>query len=68
MQLEIIYECIYVQVKVLCPKLCTQSDPYLKGEIKAILKMLCLEQNYCIVSFSGHGLYHNHRRIFLSNP
>lgn len=45
MQIEIIYECISVQENVLCPKFHTQSDPYLKGEIKSILKLLCSEQN-----------------------
>lgn len=55
MQMRIIYEINYMQVKSLCPKLCTQSD--LKGQIQAILKMLCSEQNYYTAGFSGHSLH-----------
>lgn len=53
--MTIIYEINCVQMKSLCPKLCTQTD--LKGQIQIILQMLCSEQNYYTAGFSGHSFY-----------
>lgn len=55
----IIYEIIYVQVIISCPKLCTQ--PNLKREIIAGLKMIHSEQRP-LWTWSSH----NHRHTFLS--